>query len=209
MVQRGQPPEIPAITWGRQLLVEGQEEVHFFGAFLRYLEIDDVIQVRNYEGKDSLRRYLRAFTGLVDFPQVQSIGIVRDADDSARSAMQSVQGSLQNAGLAVPNQFITPADGPPRVSIFIMPDNSSNGALEHLCLAALADDPAMPCVEEFLSCVNDRVSSPPQDQSKARIHAFLASREAPELRLGEAAQRGYIPWNHSAFAQLAQFLQAL
>ena len=208
MVQRGQPREIPAIDSGRQLLVEGRQDVQFFGAFLRYLEIHDT-QVRDYEGKDNLLRYLRAFTGLVGFPQVESIGIVRDADDSAQSALQSVLGSLRYAGLPEPADFALPAAGPPRVSIFIMPDNSGNGALEKLCLSALADETAMSCVDEFLQCVNDRTGGGPRDADKARIHAFLASREDPELRLGEAAQRGYIPWNHPAFTDLAQFLRDL
>ncbi|MYC28487.1 MAG: hypothetical protein F4X65_00140 [Chloroflexi bacterium] len=99
--------------------------------------------------------------------------------------------------------------GNPSISAFIMPDNASNGALEQLCLSALDGDPAMICVEDFLRCVNGQVAAPPRDQQKARIHAFLASREDPELRLGEAAQRGYIPWNHWAFGPLAQFLRNL
>ena len=183
---------MPAVSSGRQLLVEGREEVQFFQAFLRHLGIGD-IQIRDYEGKDNLRRYLLSFTGLNDFVHVRSVAIVRDADDNAPSALQSVQDSLRNAELSVPRGFTTPSDGPPRISVFIMPDNHSAGALEQLCLSALADDSAMSCVDEFLRCVNDRVVDPPKDHQKARIHAFLASRQDPELRLGEAAQRGYIP----------------
>ena len=200
--------QLPPVTRSRQLLVEGRDEELFFGAFLRNLQMEEV-QVRNYQGKDNLRNYLEIFSGMADMDQVHSIGIVRDADDSAQSALQSVQGSLRNAGLAVPIRFVTPGEGPPRVSVFIMPDNDGSGALERLCLSTLADDPAMTCVEAFLTCVNARVSAPPQDQQKARIHAFLASREDPELRLGEAAQRGYIPWDHPAFGSLAQFLRDL
>ena len=196
------------LSHSRQLLVEGREEQFFFDAFLRYLGISDV-QIQNCGGKDNLRAVLRTLAGSLDFPLVSSIGIVRDADDNAQSALQSVQNSLGNTGLPVPQSFLTPAGEFPKVSVFIMPDNASNGALEQLCISALADDPAMPCVEDFLQCVNDRVSDPPRDQSKARIHAFLASREDPELRLGEAARRGYIPWDHPAFAELARFLQSL
>ncbi len=208
MVQWGQSREMPTVQSSRQLLVEGREEVLFFSAFLRRLQAGD-IQVRDYEGKDNLRSYLLALTGLVDFPQVQSIGIVRDADESARSAMQSVQNNLRNSGLPVPSRSMTPEDGPPKISVFIMPDNASSGALEKLCLSALVDEPAMSCVEEFLQCVKDRTGSGPKDGDKARIHAFLASRQDPELRLGEAAQRGYIPWNRPAFADLTQFLRNL
>lgn len=192
----------------KQLLVEGREEQFFFDAFLRHLGINDV-QIQNCGGKDNLRAVLRTVAGSLDFPLVSSIGIVRDADDNAQSALQSVQNSLGNTGLPVPQSFLTSAGEFPKVSVFIMPDNSNAGALERLCLSALADEPAMPCVEDFLKCVNDAVSDPPQDQSKAQIHAFLASGQDPELRLGEAAQRGYIPWTHSAFEPLAQFLREL
>ena len=140
---------------------------------------------------------------------VESIGIVRDADNSAHSALQSVQSSLRNLGLPAPTVFRESAGTLPKVSIFVMPDNEHAGALEQLCLQALVDDPVMPCVAGFLQCVERVLTRPPENPAKAQIHAFLASREDPELRLGEAAQRGYIPWAHPAFAGLGQFLQNL
>ena len=190
--------QLPPVNNSKQLLVEGRDEELFFVAFLRSLQMQDV-QIRNYQGKDRLGNYLATFTGLSDLDQVQAIGIVRDADTSSSSAFQSVQSALRNTGLPVPRQPLQPSTGIPVVSVFIMPDNNRNGALEQLCLSALADDPAMPCVENFLQCVNDSVPAGPQDQAKAQIHAFLASREDPELRLGEAAQRGYIPWDNPGF----------
>ena len=191
------------------LLVEGRDEELVLGAFLRHLAIADV-PVQVYGGKDRLRYFLEALLAEVAFDdQIQSIGIVRDADGNARSALQSVQSSLRNVGLPVPQSFRVTAEGTPRVSVFIMPDNSGEGALEDLCLAALKDAPAMPCVAEFLRCVNAAVERPPQNPAKARMHAFLASREDPELRLGEAGQRRYLPWDNPAFADLAQFLRAI
>ena len=193
------------------LLVEGQDEENLFEGFLRHLGIAG-IRILSYRGKNNLQNRLKVYVDAPGFNQVQSIGIVQDADDSgAQSALQSVQSSLRNAGLPSPQTFLSPAGDSPRVSVFIMPDNSSEGALEKLCLAAFADDPAMHCVLEFMRCVEDRVEFGPEekDKDKARVHAFLASREDPELRLGEAAQRGYIPWNHPAFTDLARFLENL
>ena len=193
------------------LLVEGRNEENLFAAFLRYLEITGV-RILSYRGKDNLRNRLGVYVDAPGFGQVQSIGIVRDADDNAQSALQSVRDSLRNAGLSSPQTFLTPAGDSPQVSVYIMPDNSGVGALEDLCLRALEDDPAMPCVDDFLRCVDAAATTPPQtpqNRAKARIHAFLSSREDPELRVGEAAQRGYIPFNHSAFTNLAQFLQNL
>jgi hypothetical protein len=45
--------------------------------------------------------------------------------------------------------------------------------------------------------------------SKACVHAWLASKERPDKRLGEAAQAGYWPFEHSAFDALSQFLLSL
>ena len=192
----------------KQLLVEGTDEELLFPRLIQHLEIES-LQVQNYRGKNNLRNFLRDLVDVVSFDSVECIGIVQDADGGAQSALQSVQSHLQNANLPVPGTYLVPSEYTPITSVFIMPDNSGNGALEKLCLAVLADDPAMACVEDFIKCVNENVSAQPRQQDKARIHAFLASREDPELRLGEAAQRGYIPWNHPAFADLAQFLRNL
>ena len=190
------------------LLVEGRDEENFFEAFLRHLGISG-IQVLSYRGKNNLGNRLEVYVDVPSFAQIQSIGIVRDADDNARSALQSVQSSLRNVGLPAPQDFLEPAGDSPRVAVFIMPNNADAGALENLCLTALADDPAMECVEAFMQCVQVAVATPPADAAKARMHAFLASREDPELRLGEAGQRRYLPWDNPAFADLAQFLRAI
>ena len=192
----------------KQLLVEGRDEELFFQGFLRNLRIVDV-QAQGYGGKPNFGNFLEDLVDSVDFDKVESIGIVRDADDSAASALQSVQDRLSSVGLPVPQTYLVPSENSPTTSVFIMPDNSGNGALEKLCLTVLANDPAITCVEDFLKCVNENVTAQPQPQDKARIHAFLSSRKDPELRLGEAAQRGYIPWDNPAFDRLSQFLRSL
>ena len=82
-----------------QLLVEGNDQRNFFRAFVRHLAIEDA-QIWNYGGVNDLGRFLRAFVSEPGFQEsVQSVGIVRDAEDSAVSAFQSVQSSLTGAGL--------------------------------------------------------------------------------------------------------------
>ena len=193
----------------KQLLVEGRDEVLFFQGFLRNLGIVDV-QPQSYGGKPNLGNFLEDLVDSVDFDNVVSIGIVRDADESASSALLSVQGRLSSVGLSAPPTYLARSDESPNTSVFIMPDNSRNGALERLCLDALAEDPAMHCVDEYMACIELAGCSIPENfRDKARIHTFLASRQDPELRLGEAAQRGYFDWNLSAFEPLAQFLKDL
>lgn len=113
------------------LLVEGRDEELVLSALLRHLGIYDV-QVQGYGGKNRLRYFLTTVTNEPNFDQIQSIGIVRDADNNAQAALQSVQSSLRNVGLPAPQTFLVPADDTPKVAVFIMPDNANPGALEDL-----------------------------------------------------------------------------
>ena len=190
------------------LLVEGRDEVRLFPSLLNYLGISNV-QIVSYEGTPNFRRNLRTFMVTEGFDQLGSIGIVRDADQSAASALQSIQAHLGNVGLPVPDTFMTPTGSTPSVSVFVMPNNADKGALEKLCLDSLQDDPAMSCTEEYVKCFVDALDELPENMDKAKMHAFLASREKSYLHIGEAADAGCFDWNHPAFAELARFLQSL
>jgi hypothetical protein len=134
---------------------------------------------------------------------------IRDADLSAASAFQSIRDSLRTVNLPTPEEALIPVGNSPRVAVLIVPYDANNGMLEDVCLRALENDPAMECVSSFIECINQSVEALPRNPSKARLHAFLSSREDPELRLGEAAQRGYMPWEALAFEQFRRFLTML
>lgn len=85
-----------------QLLVEGKAEQNFFDAFVRHLGFQDGPQIQVFGGVDGLRSFLQGFVMSPDFDSVTSIGIVRDAEESALAARESVEASLRNAGLPVP-----------------------------------------------------------------------------------------------------------
>ncbi len=125
---------------------------------------------------------------------VESIGIVRDAESNPRGAFQSACSALRNAQLPVPPKPRAAAAGSPQVNVLILPDPATPGMLETLCLQAVAQDPVMPCVEEFFRCADQRGVSSPGNPWKARAHAFLSSRPKPDLLIGrqrrQAAGRG-------------------
>jgi hypothetical protein len=91
----------------------------------------------------------------------------------------------------------------------ILPEANVCGAIEDVCLKAVVDDPVMPCVNQYIECLQYRACDYPKKESKARIHVFLASREKPDLRLGEAAQKGVWPWHHNAFDRIKEFLRLI
>ena len=83
--------------------------------------------------------------------------------------------------------------------------------LEDVCLESVKSDPAMECVDRYFECISQADIQGPRKvwMSKARVHAFLASRERPNLRLGEAAESGLWAFDTDAFGPLKELLNIL
>lgn len=195
----------------RQLLVEGQDDKCFFDSLLRYMGVSD-IQIQDIGGKNELSRFLKAFVVSSGFKdKVTSIGIIRDADNDASSAFKSVCSSLKSAKLPVPKKPVKPTRASktnPKVSVFVLPDNSDKGMLETLCLSAVNDDPAMKCVEEYFGCLKNE-GLKVKNLHKAKLQTFLASRKTTDSRLGIAAEKGYLKLEDPAYKQVVKYLRLL
>jgi hypothetical protein len=208
-----QPPQTPPpptlIQLPKLLLVEGNTPMHFFEALLRHLGLQPQIEIRNFGSINNLRPVLLALATTDEFKRlVTSVGVVRDAENDAAAALQSVQDVFAAAGLtlaAMPHI---------RTAIFILPDNSSPGKIETLCMQSVRADPdhapVYSCAEEFFACVQQNGQLPAKfDEAKAYAQVFLATREDVQLFPGLAAYRGYWPWDSAVFDPLKQFLRAL
>lgn len=190
------------------LIGEGVEEVLLFSALLTHLGIGDV-KVEQCGGKDGLPAYLDALKLRPGFAELSSLGVTRDADADAMAAFNSVRSHLQNRGFVTPVSSGNIEAGTPRIGIIILPDGQSPGMLEDLCLAALQGDASFRCINEFFECVRETKGQLPKQISKARVHAWLAAQDPPDMRLGFAAQKGLIDWDSRSFDQLRRFLTEL
>ncbi|MDI6793302.1 MAG: hypothetical protein QME81_10610, partial [bacterium] len=104
------------------LVVEGIDEKLFFSALISHLNLTG-IQILPIGGKTQLRSNLKALQIPKDFASVISLGVVRDADEDAERAFQSVQDALRDAGLPFPSQAMVATDTNPRVTVIILPRN--------------------------------------------------------------------------------------
>jgi len=196
------------ITEPRQLVVEGRDAEALFQALLGQIGVTGV-QVQNFGGIRELRGFLKALCNAPSFAQVTSLGIVRDAETDAKAAFQSVCGALNGANLTVPTQPMAPTGHSPQVNVLILPDATTPGMLETICLQAVGDDPVIECIEQYFECVEQRTGSRPRNMPKARVQAFLASRLRPGLLMGQAAHAGYWRLDSPAFDHVRRFVQAL
>jgi hypothetical protein len=197
------------LTAARQLLVEGADALRFFQALSATLALSS-LQIHNFGGNSELPGFLKGLVRISGFAdKVESLAIIRDAEADPQAAFQSVCAALRKAGLTAPGKNADFSTGRPHVGVFILPDSSSAGMLESICLRAVATDPAFACIEPYFACL-DRAGVPrPANMEKARLQAFLASRPRPGLRIGEAAAAGIWPWHTAAFDALRHFLSTL
>lgn len=197
------------ITRRNLLLVEGKSARIFFEAFLTHLGLTNEVQVHDFQSRDNRAAMIRTLAVTPGFVDVNSFGVVIDAEDNPASTQQSLRHHLGKASLAIPSAHARFAPGKPRTGFFILPDGASKGMLETLCLRAVAADPAMPCIDEFFNCLTHHGVAAPQNPTKARTQAFLASRVRSEFLVGSAARAGIWPWAGDAFAEAGRFLSDL
>jgi len=132
------------------LIVEGNHERDFFEKWLETLNKDD-IQVMPIGGKTLIKSNLPILLKQAKFPDVVSMLIIRDADDSAKSAFDSVESALISVGLPCPESSWTfTQETTPKVGVAILPAKDQTGALEELLLQTIDGDPMSVKSNDFI-----------------------------------------------------------
>lgn len=197
----------------RLLLVEGKDEVNLFDALLTHClgsGWKQEMQVIEAGGKDGFSRTIRTIEIVTrGRPTFQAIGAIRDADDNAASAFQSVCGALRHAGYEPPRIHGEVSSGNPAVGVFILPGGAAGGAIETLCRRSVAANDTGRCVEAYIECLKDHGALRSRNEDKTFAHAYLAAGEDPVARVGEGAQQGAWDFDSGAFADLSDFLRRL
>jgi hypothetical protein len=188
---------------------EGGDDVAVIKCVAQSNHIPDLI-VEPFLGKNRLRNFLRGVQQRPEFAQnkVASIAIIRDADENATAAFQSVRDALLTNGFAAPEASGTITGEPVKVGVLIIGSDEGNGMLEDLCLKSVSDRPEFACVDEFFRCVAEK-SERKHFSSKAKVRAWMASHPDFTLYVGKAAEAGYWPWESPAFDLLRDFLRCL
>lgn len=198
------------VTSDRLALVEGKDEVNLLKAMLSRWSID-ALQVLDVGGIYSFKGGLEATLADARTSNVQlsAIGILRDADDDPALAFESISDTLYTLNLPVPQSPGSFVPGSPSVGVFILPNGASPGAIEELCWRSVSDTAAGRCSIKYVECLRtlDALMSP--NEGKTLVHAYLAAQENPVVSVGVGAQKGYWPLDHSAFAEIKQFLENL
>ncbi|MEX3924485.1 DUF3226 domain-containing protein [Paraburkholderia sp. BR10936] len=220
----GNPLMMMEIKKPKLLLVEGQDEIAFMGALFQVMNITDV-QLWDAKGKTKMHGALGAVRLAPGFEAVTSIGVIRDADENAQGAFDSVKSSLATHGYPVPRQVGERAakDGL-TASVFIVPGNDVPGMLETLVWQSFEHEEVAQEAARFVERCSEilpaeqegeqRAAGPsgwrrPRSPEKARMQAFLATMIEALPRMGMGAEKGYFDLTHESFAALRGYIADL
>jgi hypothetical protein len=209
-----------SITRPALLVVEGKRDQYFFFELAKWMDeqnpnLEDTflnvvtIEQAGGKSKELLRDVLATLKITPGFNQLRSMGIVRDADDNPTGAFQSVQHSLRETGFSAPDKIMTLAGGEPQVGVMIIPSVDQVGYLEDLCLAAFESEVVSACVDDYITCLEDKDMAPREVvRAKAKFQTLLAAKE-PDLTPENAFGKSWFPWEHTTFDDMKQFLTLL
>lgn len=203
------------IKKAKLLLTEGRDAKYFFIWACEAFHFTD-IQVLDFGGIDKLRGYLQNLPKLPGYEIVETIVVARDAESDPNDAARSIKGSLKNAGLSVPAKAFSFTDKSPRVAYVIFPgftsekeETLSDGKLEDLCLSMVENDAVLPCVDQYIQCLQS-IGETVRHLHKTRLHAYLAGKDDyVGLKIGEAAKAGAWNWDYSGFAPYKQIISSM
>ena len=198
----------------RKLLVEGNDDQHVVWALCKKFELSENFDVIDCKGIDEL---LKDFPVRLKGSDIQTVGIIADADTNFVSRWQSVSKILEKAGYVVPTELspeglILQSINKVKVGLWIMPDNKSGGMLEDFIRFLIPDTDLL--LREAKASLENIESQNlqkyiPFHQSKALIHTWLAWQENPGTPMGLAITKTYLPVDQQVCLKFIGWLRQL
>ncbi len=203
----GNPP--PA----KLLLVEGADERHLIECLWKRCQYPESFKICDKQG---VSRLMDSISLEAKTSGRTALGILMDANSDPTARWQAIGYRLAKVGINVPTSMaptgtiINGGDDHPRVGIWLMPDNRSQGQVEDFVRELVPrGDSIWPLAESYINGIPEADRKfKPQKILRARIHAWLAAREEPR-RIGLAVTSGDLDATALAARKLINWLRQL
>jgi hypothetical protein len=188
------------------ILCEGNDEKWFFIWYLEYLIKNghselDCIQIEDIGGNEDIKKQLGIWKLVSGFEQLETIGIIRDAEKNADAAVRSINQCFTDNGFTVPDApfVLKISNNTPNTIYGVLPgfdENGilQNGTLEDLCLQILKDEQSgskMNIIKEYLTEIQTKFDYQIHHIHKAKLHTYFASDDKfIGSKIGEASKIG-------------------
>ncbi len=200
------------------LLVEGSDDEHVLKHICGNRGVPHLDEVRTHGGVETLLESIPVRLRLSQDGDI--VGVVIDADTDVKARWESLRDRLINVGYqsvpADPTPDGTIVDPPaqtllPRVGVWIMPDNQTNGILENFLRFLVPQECTL-----FRHVLSSVATIPAADrrfgplaEPKAIIHTWLAWQEEPGKPLGTAITARFLDPNVAHVDVLVSWLNRL
>lgn len=198
----------------KRLLLEGQDDKHIVKNLLFNHSLADTFDLKEKDGVDKL---LDSFSDELEATDIECIGVVIDADAEMLSRWGRLTHAIREAGYsAVPptpeaQGTIIQEEGLVPVGLWLMPDNSTVGAIETFLSSFIDGADAL-----WPKAQNDVAAIPQEHRrfkesyvSKAWIHTWLAWQKEPGARLGQVFRKKYLDPQHPNAGAFVAWLRRL
>lgn len=181
----------------KQLLVEGNDDLHVIRSLCKKHDIPETFDIFDCKGITLL---LDAIPVRLKQSEIETLGIIVDADIDLNNRWESVSQILADKGYKVPETIPTGGlilreNGKVTIGAWLMPNNNSNGMLEDFIRFLIPGrDTLLPVAESALDAIKDKNLNLYKDihRSKALIHTWLAWQEDPGTPMGLSITKKYL-----------------
>lgn len=201
------------------IICEGADEKNFLIPYLNSEALSDVpafsndFQVMDFGGNSDLSAHLQLLQNADNFETVDSLLIIRDAEQDARKAVSEVQSALRKTGFPIPQSPCLWEGESPKVGFLLFPAftcDPKDGTLEDMCLSILAEPQSSEILKEidgFMARLSKNCQRNFNRPFKTRLHTYFSvHNNYVSLKVGEAAKAGAFDWNSAALEPLRNFL---
>ena len=207
------------------ILCEGIDEKLFFMWYLDYLKKQgytkmNSIQLEDIGGNEDLKKQLGLWKFVSGFEQLETIGIIRDAEKDVNAAVRSIEQCFSDNGLTVPTDSFTlgVSENSPNTIYGVLPGIGEdgmlqNGTLEDLCLQILKDvksESKMDMIKEYLDEIQSKFAYQIHHIHKSKLHTYFASDDKfIGSKIGEAAKIGAFDFESPKLMEFRKMFEKL
>lgn len=203
------------VDYKKFIFVEGDDDFHFMCNLLEIEGIKD-IYIEKIEGKKKLKQALRAFSLSPAYEDAESINIIVDADASFSGTEDSVKNILRELNMPQPPSHNSTASNEKlKTSFFVMPGDSSNGAIEDLILRHASPRGVFSYVDNLFNNIKTNEKSIkqtdsnynyPQNDKKAKVQVYLSCNHDSDSRIGISLKNKTIDTSDNCFDEIKSFI---
>lgn len=205
---------------GKKLLVEGKNDQHVIWALCNQYQLPKTfsVEVAEEDGTASIETLLAGLPARLDEQNLQTLGIVVDADSDLAARWQAIRDKLMKSRYENIPQM-PPAEGwvyavpdLTKVGVWLMPNNQLSEMLENFVAQLIPfDDVLHPKAEAVLQeieheCLNCYASI---HRPKALIHTWLAWQKTPGMPMGQAITAQVLSHDSPLALTFVEWLQRL